>query len=112
MDKSDSEEILQGKEVNFEKTDLNSAMRSDTAGNQTENETVPDLKDEFSIPDEVSDLLKDISSNSPSGVDIQTTDDQDLIIKCMNLESELDKRAGNDYEKCEKLATDILTNYS
>ena len=66
----------------------------------------------LSIPDEVEELLEEISFSAKTGIDIEreATDEDSRVYE--QLKSELRNFSGNDYNKCVELSTDILQHRS
>ncbi|UCF63201.1 MAG: type VI secretion system domain-containing protein [bacterium] len=62
----------------------------------------------YDIPPEVVDLLNDISADMPAGEDVENSTDQELLVVYMNLETEISKYSGNDYESCMHWARKII----
>jgi len=63
---------------------------------------------EIPLEEEVEDLLKPISDDEPTGEDVEKTDDQEVMVEYMALESEMGKFSGNDYEKCVTMCRNML----
>ena len=64
------------------------------------------------MPTDVEELLEAIAADHPAGEDIERTEDQEQMVDFMRLQSEMQKRSGNDYPLCVDLCKDILTNHS
>lgn len=96
------------------------AAKEETAAPQTEKkeaEPEAEAKDtseetQYEIPSEVADLLEDISAASPTGEDVENSSDQDVMVLYMNLETEISKYSGNDYEQCMHWARQIIQEHS
>ncbi len=63
---------------------------------------------EITIPDQVAGLLDDISTSAPAGENPEATEDQELMVSYMNLETEMSKLSDNDYGQCVESATELL----
>jgi len=66
----------------------------------------------IAVPDEVAELLDDISSSLPAGENPESTEDQELMVAYMNLETEISKLSDNDYEQCVQSAIELLREKS
>ncbi|RQW07070.1 MAG: hypothetical protein EH225_02450 [Calditrichaeota bacterium] len=66
----------------------------------------------YSVSQDVERLLEPISEESPVGEDAEMTEDQDVMVLYMNLESEISKYSGNDYAQCLKWASQLLREHS
>jgi len=66
----------------------------------------------IAIPDEVAGLLDDISTSSPTGENPESTEDQELMVAYMNLETEMSKLSDNDYGQCVESAMELLREKS
>ena len=66
----------------------------------------------IAIPDEVAGLLDDISTSSPTGANPESTEDQELMVAYMNLETEMSKLSDNDYGQCVESAMELLREKS
>jgi len=87
-----------------EETDEQSGKQSeDTEPEQTEPEETP-----IPIDEGVAELVEPISEDSPTGIDVEKTDDQEIMVEYMSLESEMAKFSGNDYEKCVSMCRKML----
>ena len=75
-------------------------------------ESDPAVLDAVDLPEEVAELLDAISSERPTGEDIERTEDQEAMVEYMRLQSEMQKRSGNDYPLCVSLCKAILTEKS
>jgi|GEM_PF-1178328 len=71
--------------------------------NQTEPEETP-----IPIDEDVAELLEPISEENPTGNDVEKTDDQEVMVEYMALESEMGKFSGNNYEKCVSMCRKML----
>ena len=69
-------------------------------------------KSQYEIPNEVADLLEDISSSSPTGEDVENSSDQEIMVVYMNLETEISKYSDNDYEQCMHWARQIIQDHN
>lgn len=82
-------------------------IMKDTPGSVSDiEENKPALS--ITIPDDVSNLLDDISPAAPTGVNPETSDDQDTVVMYMTLETEMSKLSNNDYALCVGSARDLL----
>jgi type VI secretion system protein VasJ len=72
----------------------------------------PSAEETFELPDDVADLLDDISSTTPTGEDVENSENQDTMVVYMSLETEMRKYSDNDYPQCLKLGREILQTKS
>jgi type VI secretion system ImpA/VasJ family protein len=70
------------------------------------------VEQELDVPDDVSQLLQDISAENPAGDNIEETEDQDAMAVYMSLESEISKYSDNNYPQCITWAQEILQSRS
>ena len=70
------------------------------------------LSPEIPLPEEVDDLLQDVSFSSRTGKDIEEEPDEEDNLIYDNLKSEMRSFGNNDYNKCVQLCFDILQNRS
>jgi type VI secretion system ImpA/VasJ family protein len=77
------------------------------SGTEPSEEIEPE-EEPISVPDEVQDLLDPIDEESPAGEDVEKTDDQEVMVEYMTLESEMAKFSGNNYEQCAIQCSDML----
>lgn len=66
----------------------------------------------FEITQDVQELLEEISKSNPEGADIESSGDDEAISILIDLEAEMEKRSGNDYNKCVGWAKSLLEKYS
>jgi len=95
-------ELESQEEVNEKATD-----KPDVKGKEEKGAAVSE-KPLYDIPPEVTDLLNDISGDIPVGEDVENSTDQELLVVYMNLETEISKYSGNDYESCMHWARKII----
>ncbi|MBD3275691.1 MAG: hypothetical protein GF372_10285 [Candidatus Marinimicrobia bacterium] len=85
----------------------NGEAETDVSAEKSE-EPEPEEEETIPVPDEVQDLLDPISEESPAGEDVEKTDDQEVMVEYMTLESEMAKFSGNNYEQCAIQCSDML----
>ena len=86
------------------KTHEYNASEQEAGNEKLEDEEIQE--EEFS--QEVLDLLEDIDADYPIGINIENSPDQEDQVLYYQVESELEKRSGIDYELCNALCTQIL----
>lgn len=112
----DGEEGEESEEVHSADSAIDSEGMEDETGTETagdgetttnSDDSSPESTDQekkeeekIPLPNTVADLLEPISDKTPTGEDIEKTEDQDVMVEFMTLESEMGKFSGNDYEKC------------
>lgn len=81
---------------------------AETAAGSEDSEQAEPEEEKIAVPDEVQDLLDQISDEEPAGEDVEKTDDQEVMVEYMTLESEMAKFSGNNYEQCAIQCSDLL----
>ena len=98
------------------KDDIESTNNIDADEENTNDEIESEIEkiqeDEFEIPQDVQDLLKDINKTNPEGINLEETDDDEAVNLVFDLEAEMEKRSGNDYIKSLSWARSLLIKYS
>lgn len=105
----DAEETREQEETSSESANVEDGQEEtgeqpeETDQDQTEPEETP-----ISISEDVAELLEPISGDNPTGNDVEKTDDQEVMVEYMGLESEMGKFSGNNYEKCVSMCRKML----
>ena len=114
---SGAEQYTNGEVVEATPEISQEAAQNTTEAPATENkeqdlETAVKVEPDISVPDEVDELLEDISFSSKTGKDIEEEPDDEDNLVYDTLKSEMRSFSGNDYHKCVQLCQDILQNRS
>ncbi len=103
LDNNDTNENLSNKDMDTER---------ESKHEETEHTEEEQPSTVFEIPQDVQELLEDVSKSNPAGADIESSEDDEAISILIDLEAEMEKRSGNDYNKCLGWAKALLEKYS